>query len=391
MKNRAAYFTSMQECRRALHRRAECSWQEYRTRDYLLGSLEALELELEIRDVPGQPGFLAIWDSGRPGRKTVYRADMDALPMQEETGLDFASEQAGVMHACGHDFHMAALLGLAAYLADRQAEFCGQVGFLFQSAEETADGARQLLETGLLQSFGAEAYYGGHVWDLALGQVVCRQGPLMAAADIFRWRVRGQGGHGAAPEQTRDPITGAASILLALQTLVARRHSPFEPVALSICHFAGGHNHNVVPDEVLLEGTLRSYSEELRQQLLVEIRQLAEQQSLSLGLSLDWGHRPGPQAVINDAQLARRAQELLRQEGLDLRTEADFLPSMLSEDFSAYGQLAPSLFFFFGASAAPGQEGGRCALHQSDNCPDERVLGTMLQTYSSLLQQDHGC
>ncbi len=387
MENLHKYQEQMRSWRRDLHRHPECSWEETGTRRRLLSALEPFGLE--IRDIPGQAGFLAVWDSGHPGPKTVFRADMDALPMQEQNVSDFRSQHPGVMHACGHDFHMAALLGLAQLLADRASDLGGQVGLLFQAAEETADGARQLVDTGVLQDFGAGAYYGGHVWDLPLGQVVCRRGPLMAAADIFQWRVRGRGGHGAAPEQTRDPITAAASLVLALQTLVARRHSPFEPLALSICHFSGGHNHNVVPDEVLLEGTLRSYNEQLRQELLREIRQLAEQQIGSLGLSLTWGHRPGPQAVINDGELAAQAAELLRREGLDLRTEEDFLPSMLSEDFSAYQELGPSLFFFFGATD-PSGHGGRCALHQADSDPDERVLDSMLQTYRALLLARHG-
>ena len=255
------------ELRRDLHRHPELSFQEHRTAALLAERLRAYGLE--VRTGVGGTGVVAVL-RGKAGGKTIaLRADMDALPVTEVSTPAYRSETPGTMHACGHDGHTAAVLTVAKVLALHRDAFAGAVKFIFQPAEETANGAEAMIEAGALDNPRIDGVLAAHLWNyLPVGTVGLRPGPLWASADELRITVKGRGGHGAMPHQTIDPMPVAAHIVLALQHLQTRETSPFEPVVLTFGAIQGGTAFNVIPSEVRLIGTLRVYDIKLRDSLV---------------------------------------------------------------------------------------------------------------------------
>lgn len=368
--------------RRFLHQIPECSWQEKETSAYLKAVLG--ETSLRLFEVPDCYGFIAVLDTGKEGPCTCFRTDIDALPIHEESGEECTSRYEGRMHACGHDFHMSVLLTLALALEAEKEALKGKVVFLFQPAEEVGTGALRVLESGVLDAEGVEAVYGGHVWDLPTGEVICRNQEVMAASDIFHLTVRGQGGHGALPHMTHDPITAAASLIQAFQTLAARRHSPFHPLALSICKIQAGEAYNITPNTVEMDGTLRTFNPALREAFLKELEQCAEGIGRAHGVEIEFQNTPGPMALLNNKTLAEEARATLSASE-QLRVAEGEVPAMVSEDFAYLADRYPSVFFLFGASA----EGRTCLLHQSCSRPDEGALARMLETYWRIALKQH--
>ena len=246
----------------------------------------------------------------RPGPTYLLRGDMDALPVQEDTGLPFASEVPGVMHACGHDTHVAMLLGAARLLAERRDEIAGQVVFMVQPGEEGFHGARFMLEEGLLDVVpeapvsGAFALHS--IANMASGSINVRPGPLMAAADQWRMIVRGRGGHASMPHAAADPIPVAAEIVLALQSMVTRRVDVFDPAVVTVAHIEAGTTSNVIPDSVLMEGTIRTLSAARRRDVLASVQRVASHIAAAHGVEVDFVHEEGYPVTVNDAGVAAR-------------------------------------------------------------------------------------
>lgn len=242
--------------RRELHQYPELSMEEFQTTRLIRGWLSEAGLSFMDLDLP--VGVVAEVAGEKPGPTIALRADIDALPVTEETGLPFASRVPGKMHACGHDFHTAAMIGAAILLQRHAAHLKGRVRFLFQPGEERAEGARVLIEAGALN--GVSGILGMHNKpDLPVGTVGIRVGPLMASADRFEIRVKGRGGHGAIPERAVDPIVAASAVVTGLQTVVSRNISPLESAVVSVCRIQAGTTWNVIPDDAVLEGTVRTF------------------------------------------------------------------------------------------------------------------------------------
>src|SRR5438067_7767556 len=260
--------------RRELHAVPELSVKEFETSHYLVERLDALSPDRLEAGVAGT-GIVADGKGARPGQAVLVRADIDGLPIQEEGELAFRSTHRGVMHACGHDVHMAIALEVARALAERRAELCGMVRFVFQPAEERAGGAAPMIEAGVLD--GIDRVIGLHVWsDLPVGQVSVRAGAMMAGADMFTLTIRGMAGHGAQPQYTVDAVVIAAHVVSAIETLVSRETAPAAPVVITLGSVHGGTAANIVAGEVVIQGTLRTLDPALRARLLRRIAELAE-------------------------------------------------------------------------------------------------------------------
>ncbi|SIS62762.1 amidohydrolase [Alicyclobacillus vulcanalis] len=330
--------------RRHLHEHPELSFQERETAAFIEGEITRIG-GLSISR-PTETSVVAQLDTGRPGPVLALRADIDALPIEEETGLEFASKRPGVMHACGHDGHTAMLLGACKVLAAHRDELKGKLLFIFQHAEElTPGGAQELVDAGVLD--GVDAVIGQHLWQgMESCRIGVRSGELMAAPDTFHIRIIGRGGHAAQPHLTVDPIAIGAEVVLSLQQLASRRVDPFEPFVLSVTKFIGGTADNVIPSEVELCGTVRTFREERRawaeQAMEAVIRGVTEAHGATYEFRYERGYRP----VVNDPALTQFVRAVLEEEFGDLVTDAE--PTMGGEDFSAYQTVAPGTFFFTG-------------------------------------------
>ncbi|MEE9600085.1 MAG: M20 family metallopeptidase, partial [Thermoplasmata archaeon] len=254
--------------RRSLHRIPELAYDEVKTSGLIADVLE--ELGLKVSEGVGGTGVVAVMKGSKPGKVVALRADMDALPLEERTGLSFASVHEGRMHACGHDSHMAMILGAALVLKDLKTELPGQVKFIFQPAEEEGreGGAKPMIEAGVLKNPRVDYIFGLHVWsDLEAGKIGYNGGALLASTDTFYITVKGRGGHGAKPHHTVDPIVTAAHLVVALQTIASREADPLEPFVLTVGKFEAGTVHNIIPSEAYLEGTLGTVTDRTRRGL----------------------------------------------------------------------------------------------------------------------------
>jgi amidohydrolase len=355
--------------RRYLHQHPERSFHEERTAQFIVDTLASFG-GLEISR-PTATSVVARLIGPNPGPVLAIRADIDALPIEERNTHDFVSQNPGTMHACGHDGHTAMLLGAVKVLVGQRDAIRGEVRFIFQHAEELyPGGAEELVNAGVMDD--VDMVIGAHLWSpLAVGKVGVKSGSLMAAPDIVRITISGSGGHAAIPQQTIDPIAVAAQVITNLQHIVARNIDPLQPSVLSITRIAGGTTHNVIPSEVELEGTVRTFDEELRTQMPKLIERILAGVTSAHGASYTLQYERGYRPVVND----ERPTELLRRAvvnalGADALTEA--IPAMVGEDFSAYQQRAPGTFFFVGARC---EERGIIHPHHHDCFDvDERAL-----------------
>ena len=317
----------------------------------------------------GKTGVTADLTFGE-GPTIALRADMDALPMQEASGLDFSSKHDGVMHACGHDGHMAMLLGAAKVLTQNGNSFNGTVRFIFQPAEEGAGGARYMIEDGCLD--GVDEIYGIHVWNYQpVGEVGITDGPVLAAADMFEINLKGIGGHGAAPQGTIDAVVIASHLVQALQTIVSRNTNPLESTVVTIGTINGGHNFNIIADEVTLSGTARAYTEENRNLIKTRMAEIIDGVAKTFGAEISFDYEDGYPPTINHTDPVNKVLKAAER----VVGEKAGMPylSMGGEDFSYYLQKIPGCFFFVG-SAPNDQKLFETPHHCSHFTMDERAL-----------------
>ena len=353
--------------RRELHASPELSFKEDQTARYIGERLEALGVNKLTRGVGGT-GVVAEIHGERPGRSVLVRADMDGLPLTETADVPFRSTHVGVMHACGHDVHMAIALELARWLAERRHELPGMVRFAFQPAEEQAGGAKPMIDAGVLT--GIDRVVGLHVWSpLPTGQVAVPRGIVMASADMFTLTIRGRGGHGAQPHLTIDAVVIAAEVVVALQTLVSRETSPVAPAVITLGSVHGGTASNIVAGEVVMQGTLRTFDAELRARLLARIAQAAEGISSAMRGSSEFEHNSGTPPVVNNAGMAELVSEAATSV-LGKEAVVPLEPLMVAEDFAYFLEERPGCFFMVGG--AP--EGPPVVHHTPEFRIDERCL-----------------
>lgn len=332
--------------RRELHADPELSFQEHRTAGRIAATLR--DLGLEVREGVGQTGVVGRL-RGRPGGRLVaLRADIDALPIQEENQVAYASRNAGVMHACGHDGHVAILLTVARLLSRLRATLAGDVLFVFQPAEEIASGAPAMLDDGAFGETVPDAVFGLHLWnDLDVGLVGVRDGPLFANTDEIGILIRGSGGHGAMPHQTVDPIVVGAQVVSALQTLVSRETSPLEPAVVSITSFQGGSSWNIVPGDVQLRGTVRTFTNELQAQMRERIDTLLRGITLGMRAEYELTYRQACPAVVNDPRMADLGRQVARREFGERQVVVP-RQTMGGDDMSYFLQRAPGVYYLVG-------------------------------------------
>lgn len=362
---------AMRAWRMAFHQDPELSLHEEHTRDRIVAALD--ELGIPHREFPDFPGVLGTIGADRSGPVVALRADMDALPVTEETSLPFRSKCPGRMHACGHDVHMACLLGVAAVMARSPRPDGGPIRLLFQPAEEEGHrgGALPLIERGALEQPKVDFVVGQHVDpSLPLGQVGWRAGPFMAAADSFRIEVRGRGGHAATPHQGPDAVVVASEIVTGLQTLVSRVRNPVDPVVVSVGSIHGGTRNNILPEQVDLEGTVRTLQPETRELMENALRRRVRSIATGAGARVRIEYVRGYPPLINDAGATRTVASGLESEfGRRAVIELDH-PLMGAEDFSRYLERVPGTFLRLGVGI-PGQP---ASLHSPTFAPDERAL-----------------
>ncbi|MCC3761835.1 M20 family metallopeptidase [Glycomyces sp. TRM65418] len=348
----AAIAPELIALRRRLHRIPEIGLDLPKTQAAVLAALAGLPLEITLGRT--STAVTAVLRGGRPGPAVLLRGDMDALPVTEETAVDYVSEHVGTMHACGHDLHTAGLVGAAKLLSAHQAELSGDVVFMFQPGEEGFDGAGHMIAEGVLEAAGrkVDAAYGLHVISdmVPRGVFTTRPGPMMAASSGLFVNVVGKGGHGSRPHTALDPIPVAAEIVTALQNLITRRFSVFEPIVITVGTFHAGTRHNIIPDNARFEATVRTFSEEALAQVEKESVQLAEDIATAHGLSAEVRFDREYPATVNDADEAAFVEATVKDLfGGERYTEMPN-PVMGSEDFSRVLQAVPGSYMFYGAT-----------------------------------------
>ena len=336
--------------RRDIHAHPELGFAEHRTSAIVADALR--EIGLETHTGIGGTGVVGVLRSGSSDRGLALRADMDALPIGEDTGLAYASRTPGVFHGCGHDGHVAMLLGAARHLA-RTRRFDGTVNFIFQPAEEGLGGARQMIADGLFERFPAQQVYALHNWpDLPAGTAMTRPGPIMAAADRFEIVLEGRGGHAAMPHQTPDAILAAADLVTQLNTIVARRIPPTASAVLSVTRIDGGHSHNVLPAQARLVGTVRTFDPEVQDRIEGALRQITEGVALAAGVQASVIYNRYYPATVNDPEAA--AEALAAAACVCRHAEVAPEPAFTSEDFAFMLQVRKGAYLWLGQGRADG-------------------------------------
>jgi amidohydrolase len=382
--------------RRDLHAHPELGNQEARTSAFLAEQLR--RMGYEVRTGVAKTGVVALLNGGKPGPVVALRADMDALPVTEETGLSFAStargqyngREVGVMHACGHDFHMSILLGAAEVLAGMKADLPGTVKIVFQPAEEGVPGepggAEVMVKEGVLENPKVNAMFGLHVGitPLEAGSITFRPKGLMAAGDTYRIVVKGRQTHGAMPWAGVDPIVVASQIVLGLQTVVSRQIDlTTAPAVVTVGTIEGGSRHNIVPDQVRMSGTIRTFDPDMRKDILARVKRTAESIASSAGATAELILDEGYPVTWNDPALTERmAPSLKRVAAGTFNPNAQ--PTTTSEDFSYYGQKVPALYFFLGVAPKGADPTTWAANHSPRFNPDEAALITGVRALASL-------
>ncbi len=368
--------------RHLIHREPEIGLNLPQTQQKVLAALDGLPLELTLGRALSS--VTAVLRGGRPGPAVLLRGDMDALPITERTGLDYASAVTGVMHACGHDLHTAMLAGAARILSARQRELPGNVIFMFQPGEEGHAGARYMISEGVLDAAGDRpvAAYAVHVasGQYDHGRFATRPGPMMAAADVLDVTVRGHGGHASQPHLSADPIPAACEMVTALQTLVTRRFDVFDPVVITVGSFHAGTTDNVIPDEAHFLATVRSFSVAARERVRAESVRLITGIARGYGLQASVDYLDWYPVTVNDAAEAAFAGQAVTGLFGAGRLQAQDHPMPGAEDFSFVLEEVPGAFIMLGACPAGTDPASAPSNHAADAVFDDAVLadGTAL-------------
>jgi hippurate hydrolase len=364
--------------RRDIHAHPELGFCEHRTAGRIAEQLRALGLE--VHEGIGGTGVVAVLKNGTSNRSIGLRADMDALPIHEQTNLPYASKTEGTFHGCGHDGHVAMLLGAAQHLA-RSRNFDGTVNFFFQPAEEGLAGAREMVKEGLFERFPCDRVFGLHNWpDLPAGTIATRPGPIMGAASRFEITLEGRGGHAAIPQASPDAILASAALVQQLNSIVSRRIAPTASAVLSITQIHGGHTHNVIPAEVKVSGTVRTFDPEVQDLIEQAIRNIAAGVALANDVAATVDYQRYYPATINDEEAAREALEAAATVGhAQLAPE----PAFTSEDFAFMLQACKGAYIWLGQAKAEGS----APLHNPHYDFNDDVLGLGIRLHVALAER----
>ena len=341
------YLQHMINLRETIHMYPEDGFSEFTTSKIIIEELE--KLGIKVQKNVAKTGVVGLIEGKYPGKTVLLRADMDALKIQEQADVEYKSKIDGMMHACGHDGHVAGLLGAAMILNELKDNLHGNVKLVFQPAEERDGGALPMIEEGVLENPKVDAAFAAHLWGyLNEREVHLKEGAMMASPDIFNIKVIGKGGHGAVPQEAIDPIVITCQIVNSLQTIVSRKINPLDPVVITCGRIQGGDCHNVIPNEVELEGTIRTFNEETRNWVPKVMEDLIRGITTSQGAAYEFKYEPKYPALINDKYMTSFAKESLKkvvgeENVFDLKE-----PNMGGEDFAYFAQKVPSAFIFVG-------------------------------------------
>ncbi|EEL44447.1 hypothetical protein bcere0021_34030 [Bacillus cereus Rock3-42] len=360
--------------RRNLHEHPELSYEEFETTKAIKNWLK--EKNITIIHSNLETGVIAEISGNSNGPLIAIRADIDALPIQEETNLPYASKIHGRMHACGHDFHTAAIIGAAYLLKEKESSLSGTVRFIFQPAEESSNGACKVIEAGHLH--GVQAIFGMHNKPgLPVGTIGIKDGPMMAGVDRFEIEIHGVGTHAAIPDAGVDPIVASSQIVMALQTIVSRNISSSHNAVVSVTNIHSGNTWNVIPEKATLEGTVRTFQNETREKIPALMKRIIQGVSDALGVKTEFRFYAGPPAVHNDTSLTNLSTQVAETMNLNIVSPS---PSMAGEDFSFYQQEIPGSFVFMGTS-------GTHEWHHPAFTVDERALPISAEYFALLAER----
>ncbi|MFI6394217.1 M20 family metallopeptidase [Nonomuraea sp. NPDC050547] len=372
--------------RHSLHTTPEIGLTLPRTQEKVLAALDGLPLEITTGS--SLSSVTAVLRGGRPGPAVLLRGDMDALPVAERNDLPYISQNDGQMHACGHDLHTAMLAGAAHLLAARRTELAGDVVFMFQPGEEGYEGAKYMIDEGVLDAPGRRvaAAYGMHVVSAMLPPALfaSRPGPLMAAADTFLVTVKGKGGHGSSPHRALDPIPAACEMVTALQTLVTRQFDVFDPVVITVGSFHAGTVDNVIPDDAHFQATIRTFSKENRALVKRRVIEVVEGIAAANGMAVEAGFGMGYPVTVNNASEAEFAGQTVEELFGPGRFFVTPQPVMGSEDFSYVLEQVPGAFIFLGACPADRDPASAPYNHSPEAAFDDAVLPDGAALYAAL-------
>lgn len=367
-------YDELVRLRRHLHLYPERAFKEFKTAEFIREYLTSLNIPYKVHINTGTSALI-----GHGDNCVALRADIDALPIAEETGLDFASKHEGFMHACGHDMHTAMVMVAGKILKENEDKLNGCVKLIFQPAEELIPGgARLMIDDGVLENPKPKAVFGQHIFPLAdTGKILTVPGPMMASSDEMYWTIEGKGAHAAQPHTGNDPILAASNMVVDLQALMSRLKNPLKPSVLSITSIHGGSATNIIPDTVELMGTFRAFDNEWRMHAIDLIGKMSEHACAVYGVKAHFNPKLGFPPVVNDKNTA----EFFKQTALEVIGEnnfADAEPIMLAEDFAYYGENVPSVFWFNGCKNPDLKE--MPPLHSARLCPDEKLMinGTIM-------------
>ncbi len=349
----AAFADDMKEWRQHLHTIPELGVECHKTAAFVAERLREFGVD-ELHEGMATTGMVAIINGQGAGPTIGLRADMDGLPIVEATGLDYASTHAGRMHACGHDGHTTMLLGAAKYLAETR-NFSGRVALIFQPAEETGGGAEVMVQQGLMERFDIAQVYALHnLPELAKGSFSTTPGPIMAAVDTFHIHIKGKGGHGAMPHETRDPVMAACGMAQAIQTIVSRNHLATQDLVVSVTQIHTGSADNVIPETAYINGTVRTFNKDVQDMVMRRMTQIVAGQAASYDVSAELNYVVGYPATINDAAKTEFAAQVARDVVGEAHVTDDQDREMGAEDFSYMLEKRPGAYLFLGQGASAG-------------------------------------
>ncbi len=386
-------FPYTRALRRDFHQHPELGFQEFRTAKIIAAELR--KLGLKTTTGIAETGVVALLEGAKPGPTLLLRFDIDALPVIEETGAEYASLHRGKMHACGHDAHISIGLTVAKMLTDARAELAGNIKFVFQPAEEGVinsegrSGAEQMIHEGVLENPHVDYALALHIWnDKPIGWIHVAQGPVMAGAEHFKITLSGKGGHGAMPHTTVDPIIASAEIISALQSIVSRNIDPLKPAVLTVANIHGGETFNVIPPKVELTGTIRTFDLAVRELVLQRLHEVVTHTAQAMGCLAEIETKQFSPAVINDAQVAERVQKTAQELYPKTPVNTELYLTMGAEDMAFILEKVPGCYFFVGSANAA--KGLSYAHHHPKFDFDEAVLpraaALMASAASEILQ-----
>ncbi|MDK4448590.1 M20 metallopeptidase family protein [Enterococcus casseliflavus] len=363
--------------RRELHTIPELGLTEFKTKEYLLRQLQSFGIK-EIYPVI-ETGLIAVFRSDRPGKTLAFRTDIDALPIKEETGVSFVSKHEGKMHACGHDGHMATMLGFAKYLATHPEVIRGTIVLIFQPAEESPGGAQLMIDEGILRDFGVEKIVGLHVFpDFPEGVIASRKGPMMARNGEINLTINGTSAHGAQPHQGHDAILAGAAIIQGLHSIISRNISPLSAGVITFGKIHGGDAENIIPGKVVLKGTMRAFEDEVYETMTRRITTVAQEIAKGYDCTADVEFEHLYRVVDNDPEMVEVLEKVVGE------SYRETPPYMLAEDFSMYQKEIPGVFFFVGTRNE--EKGYVHPLHSSKMNFDEKNLLQGIECYVRLIE-----